>query len=93
MDYICKRKNNIQSISITADCTGPRDKDSSQLTHPAPRLLPFSPTLDWKLRLVLKPDLAPPILSSQMVSVRSWITFSPRHFKPTASCVIDAMDI
>lgn len=40
MDYICKRKNNIQSISITADCTGPRDKEGSQLTHQAPPLSP-----------------------------------------------------
>lgn len=62
MDYICKRKNNIQSISITADCTGPRDKEGSQLT---PMLLPFPPTLDWKLRPVAGPGEAPPILSGQ----------------------------
>lgn len=88
MDYICKRKNNIQSISITADCTGPRDKDSSQLTHPTPKLLPFSPTLDWKLRLVLKPDLAPPILQSG-AGLLSHLGI----LKPTASCVTDAMEI
>lgn len=39
MDYICKRKNNIQSISITADSTGPRDEEGSQLT-PVLLLLP-----------------------------------------------------
>lgn len=37
MDYICKRKNNIQSISITADSSGPRDEEGSQLT---PHALP-----------------------------------------------------
>lgn len=40
MDYICKRKNNIQSISITADCTGPRDEEGSQLNPHAPPLSP-----------------------------------------------------
>lgn len=34
MDYICKRKNNIQSISITPDCTGPWDKEGSQPEAP-----------------------------------------------------------
>lgn len=50
MDYICKRKNNIKSISITADCTGPRDKEGSQLNLMP---LPFLPTLDWNLRPVV----------------------------------------
>lgn len=40
MDYICKRNNNIQSISITADCTGPRDKEGSQQNPNAPPLSP-----------------------------------------------------
>ena len=53
MDYICKRKNNIQSISITADCTGPRDKEGSQL-NPMP--LPILPSHDWNLRLVAGPS-------------------------------------
>lgn len=34
MDYICKRKNNIQSISITPDCTSPWDRDGSQPEAP-----------------------------------------------------------
>lgn len=34
MDYICKRKNNIQSISIIPDCTSPWDKDGSQPEAP-----------------------------------------------------------
>lgn len=42
MDYICKRNNNIQSISITADCTGPRDKEGSQQNPEAPPLSPNS---------------------------------------------------
>lgn len=54
MDYICKRKNNIKSISITADCTGPRDKKGSQREpHATPTQPSFPPTLDWNLRPVV----------------------------------------
>ncbi len=52
MDYICKRKNNIQSISITADCTGPQTR---KVASKPPMLLPFPPTLNWKLRPVARP--------------------------------------
>lgn len=77
MDYICKRKNNIKSISITADCTGPRDKEGSQ-QKPMP--LPVLPTLDWNLRPVVA--LLSPTLSVWPVEPRPASCSFPTHLSP-----------
>lgn len=95
MDYICKRKNNIQSISITADRTGPRDKEGSQLAPPW--LLPFPQTLLPGSR-GLGPE-TPPILSvwedraqrpgslaADQPSLTSTLTSSTaKHLRPAAA--------
>lgn len=77
MDYICKRKNNIKSISITADCTGPRDKEGSQ-RKPVP--LPILPTLDWNLRPVVALVRPHPFCLAR--GATAWelqFSYSPQH--------------
>lgn len=84
MDYICKGKNNIQSISITADRTGPRDKEGSQLALHAPPLSPNS-----CLEAEAWPAQAPPILCGQKQSEAEYsssgLELGEKHLRPAGN--------